>query len=175
MKTKARKQEILERLAAEFATCSSVVICKFEGLTVQQSQELRGQLRASGGSYRVVANRLAHRAAKGTPFEEALAGQRGMTALAFPGEDVIGVLKKLVDYAKQEELFSLAAGVVEGRVLDAGQLGQLSKMPGREGLYAQLLFVINSSAQRLLGALNAPGREIAAVVQQAVEEKKLKD
>ena len=123
----------------------------------------------------MVSNRLAHRAALDTPFEKALAGQRGMTALAFPGEDVVGALKVLVDYAKQNECFAFTAGVVEGRGLDVDQLNGLSRLPGKEGIHAQLLYVINSSAQRLLGVLNAPGRDVAAVLQQAVTEKKFNE
>ncbi len=175
MKTKADKQNILAQLQDEFTACPGIVICKFQGLTVEKDQELRGALRSVGGRYRVVSNRLAHQAAKGTPFEQALAGQRGMTALAFPGEDLVGALKALVNYGNEQEQFTFTAGVMEGRSLDVEQLHALSKMPGREGLYAQLLYMINSSTQRLLGMLNAPGRNIAAVLQQGAEEKKFSE
>ena len=35
--------------------------------------------------------------------------------------------------------------------------------------------MLNSSAQRLMGVLNAPARDIAAVLQQAVEKKKFNE
>ncbi len=175
MKSKADKQEILAGLRAEFAAAPGIVICKFQGLTVAEDQALRGALRSAGSRYRVVANRLARRAAQDTPFEAALAEQRGMTGLAFPGEDVVGALKALVAYAKDQDHFSFTGGVIEGRELDVDQLNELSKMPGLQGLQAQLLHILNSSAQRLLGALSAPGRELAAVVQQGVEEKKFNE
>lgn len=175
MKTKAQKQEILAELKGQFADSPAIVVCKFEGLSVSQDQELRGSLRNLGARYRVVSNRLAQRAAEGTAFDQVLSGQRGMTALAFPGEDLIGAIKALVAYAKQEECFACPAGVVDGRALDAGELVALSKMPGREGVQAQLLYMINSSAQRLLGVLNAPGRDIAAVLDQGVKEKKFNE
>lgn len=175
MKTKEHKQTVLEQLQDEFTGCPGIVICKFEGLTVEKDQELRGALRSVGSRYRVVSNRLAHRAAKGTPFEQALAGQRGMTALAFPGEDLVGALKALVSYAKEQEQFAFTAGVIEGRALDVDQLNALSRIPGREGLHAQVLYLINSPTQRLLGMLNAPGRNIAAALQQGVEENKFSE
>ena len=175
MKTKEQKQDSLTQLRSEFADCPAVVVCKFEGLTVAEDQELRGALRDTGGRYQVVANRLAHLASKGTPFESTLAGQRGMTALAFPGEDLVGSLKALVQYARAHSSFEFTAGVVEGRTLDVDQLNALSRMPGKEGLHAQLLYMINSSAQRLMGVLNAPGRDIAALIQQAVKEKKFNE
>ena len=175
MKTKQQKQESLEQLRTQLADCDAVVVCKFEGLTVAEDQDLRGSLRELGGRYQVVSNRLAHLAARGTAFESTLKGQKGMTALAFPGEDLVGSLKALVQYAKDHSSFQFTAGVVEGRALDADQINALSKMPGKEGVQAQLLNMINSSAQRLLGVLNAPGRDIAAVIDQARKEDKFNE
>ncbi len=175
MKSKVEKQEALSQLQSRFADCEAVVICKFEGLTVAEDQALRDALRGRGASYQVVSNRLAHRAARDTPFEGALADQRGMTALAFPGEDLVGALKALVEYAKENESFSFTAGVVEGRALDMDQLAGLSKLPGKAGIHAQLLHLLNSSSRRLLGVLSAPGRDVAAIVQQAVKEQKFEE
>jgi large subunit ribosomal protein L10 len=45
-------------------------------------------------------------------------------------------------------------------------------MPSKEELIAKLLFLINSPAQRLAVALNGVARNLAVVVQQAVEQKK---
>ena len=175
MKSKGQKRASLKRLRAQFDDSPAIVVCKFEGLTVAEDQELRGALRDIGGRYQVISNRLAHRAAIGTPYESTLSGQRGMTALAFPGEDVVGSLQALVQYAKEHASFTFTAGVVEGRALDVDQLNALSKLPGKEGLHAQLLYMINSSAQRLMGVLNAPGRDIAAVLQQGIEETKFSE
>ena len=172
MKTKAQKQQILTELKSEFADNPAIVVCKFEGLTVAQDQELRGVIRGFGGSYRVVANRLALLAARDTPFEEALTGQRGMTALAFLGEDLISTLKGLVAFGKGQDKFTFNGGVVDCRTVDLDQLNELSKLPDKAGLQVRVLFLINSSAQRLMGVLNAPARDIAAVLQQAVEKQK---
>ncbi len=172
MKTKAEKNALLEDLEGEFARCSALLICKFEGLTVAEDQEFRAIVRSTESRYRVVSNRLAYRAAKGTPFEQALKGQRGMTGLAFLGSDIVQATKSIVAFASDQDHFSLDSGVVEERPLGVDGLVELSKLPGREGVYAQLLFLINSPAQRLLGTLSAPGRNVAAVVHQGVEEQK---
>ena len=172
MKTKEQKQAALAQLRGRFDESTAVIVCKFEGLTVAEDQELRGALRELGGGYQVVANRLAHLAARDTPYEATLAGQRGMTGLAFPGEDVVGSLKALVSYAKSHAHFKFIAGVVEGRALDVDRLNDLSRLPGLSGLHSQLMYMINSSAQRLMGVINAPGRDIAAVVHQGVKEQK---
>jgi large subunit ribosomal protein L10 len=95
-----------------------------------------------------------------------------MTSLAFAGDDPLGLVKALVAYGKENPVFQFKSGVVEGRVLDVAGLNQLATLPGRDEIYAKLLFMINAPAQRLLSVINAPGRDLAVVVNQAVKEGK---
>jgi large subunit ribosomal protein L10 len=45
-------------------------------------------------------------------------------------------------------------------------------MPGKEELFSKLLFLIQSPAQRLATVINATGRDLAVVINQAVEKEK---
>ena len=45
-------------------------------------------------------------------------------------------------------------------------------MPGKDEIFAKLLFLINSPAQRLVTVLNAAGRDLAVVINQGVKENK---
>ena len=45
-------------------------------------------------------------------------------------------------------------------------------MPGKEELFAKLLFLINAPAQRLATVINATGRDLAVVINQGVEKEK---
>ena len=172
MKTKSIKEQELSYLRGEFGQSPTVVICKFEGLKVSEAEFLRNEIRAKGARYRVVPNRLAKLAAKDTAFEAPLAEQRGMTALAFADDDPIDLLKTLVEYAKRNPVFTFVAGVVEGRVLDVDALNELSKLPGRDGLFAKLLYLINAPTQKLMGVINAPARDLSIVIDQGVKENK---
>ena len=172
MKPKAQKNADFDRIQADLEAYSTVVLCTFEGLSVVEDFELRKQVRAGGGAYRVVQNRSAARAAKGTVFEEALTGLRGMTSLAYAGEDPLALMKALAAYAKEHPAFKFRAGVVEGRTLDVDALNQLAALPGKEAIQAKLLYLINAPAQQLLSVINAPGRDLAIVVDQGVKETK---
>ena len=172
MKPTTKKNADFDRIQADLEAYSTVVLCTFEGLTVGEDFELRKQVRAGGGAYRVVQNRLAARAAKGTVFEEALTGLRGMTSLAYAGEDPLALMKALVAYAKEHPAFKFRAGVVEGRTLDVDALNQLAALPGKQAIQAKLLYLINAPAQQLLSVINAPGRDLAIVVDQGVKENK---
>ena len=173
MKSKTKKKSELQQLRGQIAAFPTVVLCAFEGLSVEEDWQLRDRVRDSGGEYRVVKNRLARLAAQGTPVEPALEELRGMTSLAFASDDPISLLKALVGYAKEHPVFQFKAGVVEGRVVDVAALNELASLPGREGLYAKLLYLINAPAQRLLSVINASARDLAIVLKQAVEQEKL--
>jgi large subunit ribosomal protein L10 len=48
----------------------------------------------------------------------------------------------------------------------------LATMPGKDEIFAKLLFLINAPAQRLATVINATGRDLAVVVSQGVEKEK---
>ena len=133
MKSKTKKNSELEQLRGQIAAFPTVVICAFEGLSVEQDWQLRERVRDSGGEYQVVKNRLARLAAEGTPVEPALGELRGMTSLAFASDDPISLLKALVGYAKEHPVFQFKAGVVEGRVVDVAALNELARSTRSEG------------------------------------------
>ncbi len=69
--TKTEKTTELERLAGALKGVDSAILLDYKGLNVPQVTELRRQVRAAKGQYRVVKNTLARRALKGTRFENA--------------------------------------------------------------------------------------------------------
>jgi len=65
--------------------------------------------------------------------------------------------------------------VVEGRVISIKEISALATMPSKEEIHSKLLFLINAPAQRLVTVMNAVGRDVAVVINQAVEQKKFKE
>ena len=61
---------------------------------------------------------------------------------------------------------------MEGRAIDVKSINDLAALPSKEEIFAKLLYVINAPAQRLLGAMNGVGRNLAVVVDQGVKENK---
>jgi large subunit ribosomal protein L10 len=175
VKKKSKKQEEVARLREELTRSKTVFTASFQGIKVQEDFELRRTVRQAGGSYEVVANRLARVASEGTPAEPLLKKLKGMTSLVFADKDPAALAKALTGYAKNHPVFSFRAGIVEGKVVDAAQIADLANLPGKEQIHAKLLFLINASAQRLVTVLGAVGRNLAVVVDQGVKEKKFKD
>ena len=61
--------------------------------------------------------------------------------------------------------------MIEGKAAGAKEVAQLATMPSKEEIYAKLLFLIQAPAQRLVTVLNAAGRDMAVVLNQAVEKR----
>ena len=175
MKKKEDKKKDLEALHRDLEESRNLFVTGYEKLRVSQDFELRKTIRAAGGKYRVIKNNIAERAAEGTLSQEILKNLRGMTSLAYTSSDPVALAKALTAYAKANPAFTFKAGLVEGRVIDVKAIGDLANMPPKEEIFAKLLFLINSPAQRLASALGAVGRNLAVVLDQAAKENKFKE
>src|ERR1700681_501920 len=169
--TKARKKEQVEKLSADLKNVSNAVVATYSKLTVAKDYELRG----AGAKYQVVKNTLAELAVKGTKIEEGLKNLSGVTSIAYTTGDPVAMAKALTKYAKDTPEFTFKVGVVEGRVISIKEIEALASMPSKEEIYSKLLFLISSPAQRLVTVMNAVGRDLAVVVDQAVQQKKFKE
>ncbi len=172
MKNKKQKQKDLESLRQIFEGSPYVFVTNFSKLTVGQDYELRKTVRDSGGNYRVIKNTLAEKASEGTAAEELARGLAGMTSLAYTGGDPVALAKALTTFAKNNPAFTFRAGIVEGRAVDAKAIQALATLPSREQILAQLLYLIQAPAQRLVTALNGVGRNLAVVLDQGCKENK---
>jgi len=172
MKNKDDKKKDIEALRQDLERSKNLFVTGYEKLRVSQDFELRKTVRAVGGKYRVIKNNVAEIASAGTAAESILKGLRGMTSLAYTTKDPVALAKALTTYAKLNPSFTFKAGLVEGRVIDIKTINDLANMPAKEGIFAKLLYLINAPAQRLVTAMNAVGRNLAVVVDQAVKENK---
>lgn len=173
--SKAKKTEQVKKLSKELKEVSNVVVATYTKLTVSQDFELRKALRGAGAKYQVVKNTLVERAAKGTKVEGALKDLAGVTSIAYTTGDPVAMAKALTKYAKETPDFTFKVGVVEGRVINIKEIEALASMPSKDELMSKLLFLINAPAQRLATAMNAVPRDLAVVINQAVEQKKFKE
>jgi large subunit ribosomal protein L10 len=170
--SKAKKAEKVKGLAAELASSTTAIVGTFNKLSVAKDYELRKVIRAAGGKYRVVKNTLAAISGKGTQVEAALKGLKGVNSIAFTAGDPAALAKVFAKWAGENAEFQFKLGIVDGALLSVDEVKALATMPGREEIYAKLLFLINAPAQRLVTVLNAAGREVAVVLGQGVEKGK---
>ena len=147
----AKVAEIKEKL--EKAT--SVVLSKYQGLTVEEDTVLRKNLREAGVEYKVYKNTLVTLAAKELGLEGIVVYLEGPVAIAFGYEDVTVAARVLNDFAKDHKKLELKAGIVEGVVYDTDKIKQLATIPSKEVLIAKLLGSIKSPIASFARVINA--------------------
>ena len=170
--SRSKKTENVEKLASELKESTSAIVGTFAGLSASKDSDLRKTVRSVGGSYHVVKNKLAARAGQGTKIEAALQGLKGVSAVAYTSGDPVTLAKALSTWVKDNAEFTFKLAIVDGQLLSVEEIGALATMPGKEELFSKLLFLINSPAQRLATVINATGRDLAVVINQAVEQEK---
>src|SRR5580704_9832673 len=172
MKNKDDKKKDMEALREQLAKAENVFLAGYEKITVSQDFELRKTVRGAGGSYKVIKNRIAEKAAEGTAAANLLKELKGMCSIAYTTGDPVALAKALTAYAKTNPSFTFRAGMVEGRVVDVAGISELASLPSKNELYAKLLYLINAPAQRLVSAMNGVGRNLAVVIDQGAKENK---
>lgn len=175
MKRREDKKKDFESLRQDLQQTNHLFVAGFHKLKVGQDFELRKAVRGAGGTYKVVKNTIADKASRGTPAEAVLHGLKGTTSLAYTSGDPVALAKALTAYAKANPAITFKAGLVEGRAVEVKSIEELASMPSKEEILARLLFLINAPAQRLLGAINAVGRDLAVVLDQGVKENKFSE
>jgi large subunit ribosomal protein L10 len=170
--TKAKKAVKIDQLTHELEGSTSAIVGTFAKLTVSQDFELRKVVRGAGGRYRVLKNKLAARASKGTKIEQALQGLKGVSSVAYTSGDPVALAKALSTWMTENAEFTFKLGIVDGHVITVEEVKQLATMPSKEEIFSKLLFLINAPAQRLVTVMNAVGRDVAVVINQAVEQGK---
>ena len=170
--SRTKKSEKVQLLAKELEGSTTAIIGTFAKLTVAKDYELRKVIRETGGKYRVVKNKLAAVSSKGTKVEAALKGLKGVNSVAFTQGDPVALAKVFAKWAGENAEFQFKLGIVDGKLLNVEEVKALATMPGKEEIFAKLLFLINAPAQRLATVINAMGRDLAVVLGQGVEKEK---
>src|ERR1700736_1750092 len=172
MRKKAEKKAQAEELRAQLATVSTVILSTFQGITVEQDTKLRRTVESAGGHYRVVKNRVAERAAAGTPTEPLLSGLKGTNSIAYTKTDPVALAKILTKVAKDVPAFQFRAGWVEGRVISIQEIGELALLPAKEELISKIMFLLKVPSEMVAKVLAAVPRNLAVVTSEAAKANK---
>ncbi len=148
------KKAIVAEVSEVASTALSAVAAEYRGLTVGQMTELRVKSREAGVYLRVIKNSLARRAIEGTDFECMQDGLTGPLVLAFSQEDPGAAARVISDFTKENKKLVVRLVSVGGKMLDAGEIDRLAKMPTKDQAISMLMSCMLQPVEKLARTLN---------------------
>lgn len=88
----------------------------------------------------------------------------GACSIAFGDVDSVVLSKEMIKCVQANKLLSIRGGIIDGRVVSAGDVDGLSKSPGRLELLGQLAGLINSPSSTLIRSFGSPAAALASQV-----------
>lgn len=159
-KVLSEKQAVVAALTERIQNASAGVFVDYKGITVAQDTELRTELRKNDVEYSVVKNTLTRFALDNCGLNELDSILSGTTSLATSTGDPIAPFRIINDYVKKlNDVFTIKAAFMDGKVLSASEIEDISALPSKDALYSQVF-----------GTLLAPITSLAVVLNQIAEK-----
>lgn len=170
MDRQERQQEI-DYLNQWYGKAQVALCVDYRGLTVEQITRFRKELRANGAVGRVVKNTL-----NGLAVDKAFSSQnqdlvgkykalfKGPSLLIISESDPVAPAKVVAKFAKELQSLTVKGAWLDGTFIDKKGVEELSKMPGRKEILAQLLALLNTPATQLLRLMSTPAQQMVTVL-----------
>jgi large subunit ribosomal protein L10 len=129
--TKAKKEEILAELKAAFESAKGVAFFQNNGLSVEDFQALRNDLRSKGIKTKVAKKTLIKLAGKGSELDITEDILDGPIVCTFSMEDEIAAAQEMYQFGKKNEAVQLMGGVSEGKVVGKELIMKLAQLPSK--------------------------------------------
>jgi large subunit ribosomal protein L10 len=163
------KNDFVQNLQEELKNSSSVVVAHYAGLSVKETDNLRKEMRSNGAKFKVTKNRLTKIALTGTPYESIEDLFTGPTAIAY-SSDPVAPARVSVEFEKKFENFKILGGSYEGEKIDNAKINFLATLPSLDQIRAKLLGLLNAPAQKIASITQAPGGQLARLVNARSEQ-----
>jgi large subunit ribosomal protein L10 len=164
------KAQAIEEIAAQIEGAEAIFAVDYRGISVPQAAELRGKLRESDASFRVVKNRLTKRAAEQAGEDRLAELLQGPTALTFVRGDTAQAAKAISTFNKEHEVLTFKGGFMGDLGLDEEKFKSIARLPAREVLDGQLAGIVASPLTGLVRGLGSMIQGLALQLGQIAEK-----
>jgi large subunit ribosomal protein L10 len=168
--SKQQKEELVEQYKKWVAESDGLILANYHNLSVKDINNLRNEIRESGGEFHVIKNTLAKRAFEESKreFEEGIF--TGPTALGVSYENPTGLAKVLKKFSKEQGTIEIKSGYLADRLMTVEEVMAMADLPSLAEMRAKLLSTIAAPASQLVRTLAEPGRSLAAVLKARSEQ-----
>jgi large subunit ribosomal protein L10 len=170
--TRKKKEELVEQITSKIKESKSIVFADYRGLSVEEINQIRAELRKQDVEMKVLKQNLFAIAAKNAGTEIDTSTLKGHPIAYVFGKDEVAPAKTVYEFTKKHEKLTLIGGTLEGKNLSDEQLKSLALMPSREELYAKIVGSLASPLRGMVGVLQGNLRGLVSVLNQYSEQKK---
>ena len=149
------KSATIQEIAAQIEGAEAIFAVDYRGISVPQAAELRGKLRETDSSFRIVKNRLTKIAATQAGEERLAELLVGPTALTFVRGDTAAAAKAITTFNKTHDVLTFKGGYMGETALDESGFKAIALLPSREVLIGQFAGVVASPLTGLVRGLGA--------------------
>jgi large subunit ribosomal protein L10 len=149
------KSATIQEIAAQIEGAESIFAVDYRGISVPQAAELRGKLRETDSSFRIVKNRLTKIAATQAGEERLAELLVGPTALTFVRGDTTAAAKAITTFNKAHDVLTFKGGYMGETALDEAGFKSIALLPSREVLIGQFAGIVASPLTGLVRGLGA--------------------
>ena len=160
MMNKEQKKMYIEDMSSKFDSTGAVIVTHYQGLTVQQLDDLRKKMREHGIKFKITNNRITKLAMEKTKCKELSNLFTGPTAVAL-SEDAITSAKILTKFSKENENLKILGGIMGTDILDVAGVKNIATLPSLDEARAKIVGILRSPAQKITSILLAPASKIA--------------
>ena len=157
------KKEFVQKLKDEIENSSSVIVAHFSGLTVDESNQLRKEMRNNGAKFKVTKNRLTKLALEQTKFKDIADLFTGPTAIAY-SEDPVAPARVAVSFQNKLEKFKIIGGGYDGKKIDLEKINFLATIPSMDELRGKIIGLISAPAQKIASIVKEPAGQMVRLI-----------
>jgi len=168
---KPEKVAVVDEVRERMEAAHGALLTEYRGLTVAELAELRRELAAAGGDYKVYKNTLVRLAVADTDRQGVSDLLTGPTAIAFVQGDVSAVAKALREFSRANPNLIVKGGVVGSTIMSAADIDILAELPSRDTLLAQFAGALSAPLQQFAGLVQALPRNLASGISALLDQR----
>ncbi len=170
--TRKKKESILGDLEARLENAKSIVFADYRGTTVKKIDELRRNMRKENVFAKVAKVTLLKKALQKQGIDIGAVDFKVPVAVAVSKEDETAPARILNAFAKDNKNIGILLGIVDGKVITAGEVMALATLPTKQELRGKLVGTIAAPISSFANVLAGNLRKLVYALNAIAEVKR---
>ena len=162
MLNKEKKKNYITNITSQFENSEAVLVTHYQGLTMNQLDDLRAQMREHGIKFQITKNRITKLALQKTKCKDLSNLFTGPTAVAF-SNDAIMSARILSKFAKVNEKLKLLGGIMGKDILDQVAVQNVANLPTLDEARANIVGILATPASKFVSILLARSEKMSTL------------